>query len=354
MGLASERRDTDNHVMPPSVPDSLEHAIYLEPARGAHGHDRVVFCDFGTHAVVALADGSGGTGAGATEAAATLICVALQHLGSASTVDQISALLGNVDQRIVRAQHGGETTGLVAQVVGERIIGASVGDSHACVIRDTRVELLTERQHRKPLLGSGAAFPVGFESTFGGGTLIAASDGLFNYAKPTQIAAVCSGPLRRAGGELAALVRLKSGALPDDLAVVALRRIASHPAQEQPPPDATAEAKPRRLLLVENDAVFAQVVTEQFLAGHEVVRVATVRAALEVAAANAFQAVLCDYDLDDAKGDEAVRGLRQAGFPGRIVAISSHDAGNAALLQAGCDSACSKLRFAGIAKHLVR
>lgn len=59
--------------------------------------------------------------------------------------------------------------------------------------------------------------------------------------------------------------------------------------------------------------------------------------------------VLCDYDLDDGKGDEFVRECRGSTRTGRpclpIIAVSSHETGNAALVRAGASAVCSKMEF---------
>jgi DNA-binding response OmpR family regulator len=107
-----------------------------------------------------------------------------------------------------------------------------------------------------------------------------------------------------------------------------------------------------RILFVENDAVFARVVVGEFLTTHEVVIVGTVHGACERAAAEAFDAALVDYDLDDGKGTAVVEALRRRGFTGRIVGVSSHEAGNAALVRAGADDSCSKMDFAQIETFL--
>ena len=104
-----------------------------------------------------------------------------------------------------------------------------------------------------------------------------------------------------------------------------------------------------RLLYVENHAVFAETVVERFLGEHDVmvcVSIAAARAAIEEAPP--FDAVLVDYDLDDGKGDALVEHLRRSGFRGRIIAVSSHDEGNAALVRAGADCICAKSAFASI------
>jgi hypothetical protein len=61
---------------------------------------------------------------------------------------------------------------------------------------------------------------------------------------------------------------------------------------------------------------------------------------------------LVDFDLDDGKGEEFVEWARASGFVGRIIGVSSHEAGNDALLRAGADSICLKIHFSQIAKLL--
>ena len=96
--------------------------------------------------------------------------------------------------------------------------------------------------------------------------------------------------------------------------------------------------------MVENHAVFAEIAVRQFLASHDVTVVASLAAARERLPFG-FDVVLVDFDLDDGKGDALVRELVASGFRGRIIAISSHDAGNAALVEAGAHAACPKARF---------
>jgi DNA-binding response OmpR family regulator len=109
-----------------------------------------------------------------------------------------------------------------------------------------------------------------------------------------------------------------------------------------------------RLLWVENHAVFARLAGRQYLPGHAVTVVATVAAAKQALAAAVFDAVLLDHDLDDGKGTDLIAVIRQLPTRPAVVAVSSHDAGNEALLQAGADVVCGKLRFAEIEAALGR
>lgn len=114
-----------------------------------------------------------------------------------------------------------------------------------------------------------------------------------------------------------------------------------------------AKHRPLQLLMVEDNAAFAGVVTREFLSQHEVTLVPGLAAArVKLRDSSSFDAVLVGYDLEDGKGDELVRELVSSGFRGRIVAISSHERGNAALIDAGGHVACPKGQFAGIAAVL--
>lgn len=102
------------------------------------------------------------------------------------------------------------------------------------------------------------------------------------------------------------------------------------------------------ILLVENHAVFATQVTGAFLGEHQVVVVPTISGARAEVDARHYDAVLVDYDLDDGKGEELVRWLRTRGEQQLVVAISSHDAGNRAMVAAGADAVCGKMEFSRI------
>ena len=52
-----------------------------------------------------------------------------------------------------------------------------------------------------------------------------------------------------------------------------------------------------------------------------------------------------DYDLDDSKGDEFVRECRGIHPRLPIIAVSSYEAGNAALVAAGASAVCNKMEF---------
>jgi DNA-binding NarL/FixJ family response regulator len=100
-----------------------------------------------------------------------------------------------------------------------------------------------------------------------------------------------------------------------------------------------------KILYLENHAIFAQQVTSQFLKFHIVTVIPSLTTARQTLASQIFDLVLCDYDLDDGKGDEFVRECRAAHPRLPIIAVSSHEAGNAALMKAGASAVCGKVEF---------
>jgi PPM family protein phosphatase len=134
-------------------------------------------------------------------------------------------ILADVDAEL-ESMGGGETTLVVATLSQGCLVGASVGDSVAWICGDAFRDL-TRSQHRKPLLGSGAAFPVSFQSAPLRSTLLLASDGLWKYGPQAAIQqAAAGGDLQDAVERLVELVRLPSGSLQDDVGIL-LCRLAS-------------------------------------------------------------------------------------------------------------------------------
>jgi CheY-like chemotaxis protein len=110
-----------------------------------------------------------------------------------------------------------------------------------------------------------------------------------------------------------------------------------------------------RILFVENNPELTSVVIPSFLSDHDVTVVASIASARTALTSGVFDAVFVDYDLDEGKGDDLLRWIaaRPAPTP-PIVAISSHQAGNDALVAAGASSVCPKLRFNEIAVVLAQ
>jgi DNA-binding response OmpR family regulator len=99
------------------------------------------------------------------------------------------------------------------------------------------------------------------------------------------------------------------------------------------------------ILFLENHSVFAQNVARQFLAAHRVSIVPSLAEARAALAKENYDLVLSDYDLDDGKGDTFVGECRASRPQLPIIAVSSHDAGNAALVRAGASAVCGKMEF---------
>lgn len=188
----------------------------VTPARGA-GEDRVAITTNDAGAVIALADGAGGTGGGA-RAAEAIVAALTTAPAPPSWLDALRAL----DATLPRLGPG-LATAVVVEIGAAGLQGASVGDSGAWLIGDVVADL-TAAQRPKPLLGAGAT-PIEFTAPpLLDRTLLVASDGLWKYARPVDIAAAARLPdLADAAAALLALVRLPSGGLPDDVAIVLVR-----------------------------------------------------------------------------------------------------------------------------------
>ena len=112
------------------------------------------------------------------------------------------------------------------------------------------------------------------------------------------------------------------------------------------------EGKMMKILFVENHSTFAGIVTAQFLQGHQVTVIPNMADARKSLSGGEFDVVLVDYDLDDGEGDQLVADIRNKGIPVKVVAVSSHEHGNSALMAAGADAACSKMEFKHIGQTL--
>lgn len=181
---------------------------------GRSGDDRVGCFEQPHGHLLVVADGAGGTGAG-SEAAQQLVD-AVQHIdGNADLV----STLGRLDQALLDTGHGGETTAVLVRVTDGVISGASVGDSAAWIVAD-HVDDLTRAQVRKPLVGSGRAWPVAFSAPMVGRLLIA-SDGLLKYVNHQAITSLArTGTLTEAADALINAARLPTGGLQDDIALI--------------------------------------------------------------------------------------------------------------------------------------
>lgn len=201
--------------------------VVIVQSAAAQGQDRAAVIEHAGGLVLAVADGAGGVSGGARAAELALEMVR-QFAASADHLLDAAAWcdrLGEIDRAVAADRAAGETDLVLAAVTNDGLAGASVGDSGAWLIDLGREDTLTARRRRKPLLGSGSAVATAFEDDPLDGTLLLASDGLLKYAPRERIIEVArGGDLHAAGQELADLPRLRSGALPDDVAVILCRR----------------------------------------------------------------------------------------------------------------------------------
>src|SRR6202140_5871721 len=147
--------------------------------------------------------------------------IAAQRLrtGGTGTAEDWARCLYEADQAVVRT--GGQCTAVVVEISEGRVVGASVGDSGAWLLTGKAIVDLTENQHRKPLLGSDEALPMGFGPIELSGRLLIATDGLFKYATEGDIAQQAMAlSVTDAVDKLIAGLRLRGGALQDDVAII--------------------------------------------------------------------------------------------------------------------------------------
>lgn len=168
--------------------------------------------------VLVVADGAGGVTGGAD--AAQRVVDALSAAARSKRKSGFDELLETVDRELAGR---GMTTAVVVTIVNNSVVGASVGDSEAWLIRPDACEVLTARQLRKPLVGSGQARAVAFAAEWTeDSTLLLGTDGLFKYTSAVRIVERV-----RSGGSPAALVDLvrlpPSSALQDDVAIILWR-----------------------------------------------------------------------------------------------------------------------------------
>jgi serine/threonine protein phosphatase PrpC len=184
--------------------------------------DRALVFDVGDASIVCVADGTGGVSGGAQ--AAELFIAGVRQAGEQHTfdltcADNWTALFTALDHEIERDVHAGETTGIAIAITPTALVGASAGDSQAWLAGRDGWHELTERQIRKARLGTGRAQAQSF-SARPSGTLLLATDGLFDYVKFDDIANVLRAAPHDAAEALVQLLRAHFQKLADDVAVV--------------------------------------------------------------------------------------------------------------------------------------
>lgn len=194
----------------------------LETAAGnPENQDRGEVIEASIGLVLVVADGAGGQSGGA-EAATLAVELVRQKASELCEASACVALLQSMDQAVCQDPVAGETTCALAVVTRAGVYGASVGDSGVWVINEGGFTNLTERQSRKPFIGSGSASPGPFEYKITErDSLLLATDGLLKYTGSERIVAICHDEVGwHVPRRLIELVRYPSGALPDDVTVI--------------------------------------------------------------------------------------------------------------------------------------
>lgn len=76
-------------------------------------------------------------------------------------------------------------------------------------------------QHRRPMLGSGRATPIGFGPMELNSSLVVGSDGLFSYTKLSSVKELATNKASTAS-DMAGLAKNMSGKLNDDVSVIVI------------------------------------------------------------------------------------------------------------------------------------
>jgi serine/threonine protein phosphatase PrpC len=204
---------------------ALEHASVALAALGG-GHDRAAVIHDGGRALLVVADGAGGT-TGASRASSLVVEVVRELVARRERpigAVGLAQVLERLDMLLLANRHAGESTAVLVEVVGDVFWGASVGDSGAWLVHGGHHLELTARQHRKSRLGSGYARPVRFGPLPLCGTLLVATDGLFDCAPPDALAGkVTDDGLDAIARALIDEVRVPGGGLRDDVGLVLAR-----------------------------------------------------------------------------------------------------------------------------------
>lgn len=193
---------------------------------GENSEDRAAIFRLDGPLLTVVADGAGGV-SGAERAADGVVYLIGEAIEDGFTGESGPAwadLLAKVDREIYEDPYAGETAAVIAYITDSGVMGAGVGDCVAWMV-GPRIDDLTSRMSRKPLLGTGFAVPVPFEIPELHGTLLLASDGLVKYVKRDVIQAELAGPHLDAVCErLVDRARMKSGHLQDDISVILVRK----------------------------------------------------------------------------------------------------------------------------------
>jgi hypothetical protein len=210
--------DRKNHNHPSIDAPLYETAQFIE-AGNDECQDRIKVISDEGRKIICVADGAGGTGDGSRAAEHVIKEVERSYRFAQRPVDWDGILKG-IDQNIPN----GQAAAIILDLRQGSATVACVGDCEAWAFFDSSIIRLSDGQHRKPLLGTGDAVP--FVKEFGElhKPLIVGTDGFFKYVKADLVPPIVLGAqFFEIPRKLAELVRLHSGSLHDDLAIVSCR-----------------------------------------------------------------------------------------------------------------------------------
>ena len=170
--------------------------------------------------LVCLADGQGGRAGGAKAARLACDTAAAAFRVSSRPWDES---LSRADAAVAADPEAGFATLIGFDVGGDRVAGASCGDSAVLAVCGSgKLTELTAHQFKNPPVGSGAVEGVEFgDSLKAPWILVGMTDGVWKYAGWDKLVALATANRGRAVIDAAlAACRLRSGALPDDFTMV--------------------------------------------------------------------------------------------------------------------------------------
>jgi serine/threonine protein phosphatase PrpC len=185
------------------------------------------YADDPTTFVCALSDGQGGQPGGAL--AARIAVDSCLKNALARPLDKLlnpftwQAIGEVVDRDVTLEPDAGYATFIGLAVSASFVAGASCGDSAAVLLLDDKFVRLTERQHKNPPIGSGAAPLTSFSAKLDGSwKVVMMSDGVWKYAGWEAIIERCRA---ENGQELIKVLREAAasrtrGKLSDDFSIV--------------------------------------------------------------------------------------------------------------------------------------
>ncbi len=192
----------------------------------AGSEDRVGLLRLPGGLLFVLADGAGGL-AGAAEAASGIVLAIDRRFFRASahpSPEDLSRALTEIDRELAVDPQAGQATAIIGCAMPGRVYGVSAGDSQCWLVSDVGSIPLTAHQPERPFVGSGHLRPHPFTHAFHSGTLLVASDGLFNYLDAGEIIRLAATSIvEDVGPALEGALRRRHGNLPDDLSIIVAR-----------------------------------------------------------------------------------------------------------------------------------